>query len=233
MTGRYEAHGFWGNRSESVQQCAHRLVTFLTGLSGCDERFRCWYLKGWSKKAALRKPISYNDINHITAILQSSISRREDTGTIIEELGFSFGMWNGLDDDDGVSIIGSIGMFTKVGILNTVQIELPKELRGLGDVSRMADALQILATSWSPEWAMISSAQSIRLRDFRHSNGVFVDWMLYLDAGKYPLPVLPSFCQVRNINNQGVIIVVQDEPVNAYNSEHVEKANAVKEALAY
>jgi hypothetical protein len=150
----------------------------------------------------------------------------------MQELGFSTGLWNGGGEGKEVGVSLTCGLYwvsptPNAGLGNCVTLDLPEDL---GD-ERMAAVLTSVVTAWEPEWAGVMSRDAMNARNF-NARVPFVDWMVYLSNRLVPqVPLLPSPAIVRQVERLGSIIVVQGEPPNPANSEHLQNIDRVEAAL--
>src|SRR5687768_756609 len=101
MIERYYLGAYWGNRKETAAECAERAVALLQWLSRCDEAFGRWFQGGRSRKEALQREVR-PDPAVLRPLLERGRNRRDDDRSVIEELGFRMGLWNGAADSDAV-----------------------------------------------------------------------------------------------------------------------------------
>src|SRR5580704_12438804 len=93
----------WPPRQESIERCADRLELFFKTLADCDPALQSWYEQARSRKAALSKPAAVGDRQYLLKQLERGRNRRDTDRSVIEELGFLVGLWNGADDDHAIS----------------------------------------------------------------------------------------------------------------------------------
>jgi hypothetical protein len=230
---RFQMHGLWRPRQESVEECAQRARQFFKGLRASSPRFKQWYLPGTSKKKSLERKVDVRNLDTLTKLLLKGRNRTDIGRQVIEELGFSISLWNGAkqyDDEAGVSVF--CGAYCDVAGMptpNNVSVDFPPALNELSDWRRMAAVLSSVANAWEPNYLEVSSSAAKRARTFTRP---FVDWMFFVSKGMYLLPESLDAVHVEHIGNLGTIVVVQEEPPDPENEEHNRNIARVRSALA-
>ncbi|MBB5791070.1 hypothetical protein HD601_005645 [Jiangella mangrovi] len=95
----------------------------------------------------------------LAQLLAANRNRKDSDGEIIEELGYYLGLWNGLEA--GVGLMAKLGAsHTDPGAMNHFVLELPpaNEAPGLYRHETARAALDVITTSWAPDWATWSSS---------------------------------------------------------------------------
>ncbi|MDZ4782702.1 MAG: Imm52 family immunity protein [Planctomycetia bacterium] len=229
---KFQAHGLWGPRQESLEACAGRLHRYFEALCASTPRFRRWFGGARSKRKALDRATDVHSIETLTKLLQSGRNRTDIGRKVIEDLGFGVGLWNGAtkyEDEAAVSV--HCGAYCKVPGLpwpNSVSIGFPVVLSELGDWQRSAAILEFTAKLWEPDFVTVFSNQAQSSRPFAYP---FVDWMFYLPDRKYDLPNSIPAAHVERLDDLGTIIVVQEEPPDPANPEHTRNIERVRDAL--
>lgn len=223
---------YWGPRQESAGQCAERLTTCLKDLAAASDVFASWYEKGESRRDALARPVDPSEFSDLIDLLEAGRNRRDDDKSVIEELGFHVGVWNGASEEHSVSLAVTCGLFAqKPNLGNALVLDFPEVLGDLGQKDRALQALVAVVKAWEPEWAGIISRAGRQTRPFTPGSP-FVDWMIYLKDAAIDPSRLPSSASVVKVNDQGTIIITQDVPVDADDQSHVQNVQAVEAAIA-
>ncbi|QDV91613.1 hypothetical protein RAS2_27170 [Phycisphaerae bacterium RAS2] len=164
---KLELGAFWRPRRESIEQCADRMQAFMEELVQCDEVFASWYQKGWSRKDALRRKVDVHDRGALLTLLNKGRNRRDYGGEVIEDLGFSVGLWNGGPEERTAGLMIRCGLYSKVFGLgaNSVVLGFPEELGALADASKTSRVLAITARCWEPDWAGVFSVKAMQTSD--------------------------------------------------------------------
>ncbi len=195
---------YWPARREALADCAAHTRRFLTGLAQVDPVFERWYERGRSRSDALRRPVVPQDASAVEALLLRGRNRTDVGGQVIDELGFSVGLWNGASGDEEASVSIRCGAGSaRVG--NSVVLDLPSGSAVAHDAGRAASLLRLTIGIWSPAQAAIMSKKAMRERDFTASRP-FVDWMFYVPG---PVGPLPPPARVEPSGGTGLIVVVQ------------------------
>ena len=198
----------------------------------CDSLFARWHRKGSSKRKAHQTEIDFGKKDDLIDLLDRGRHRRDSDKSVIDELGFHIGMWNGKKSTKMVGLSVTCGQYTTVPGLggNSVLLELPEDLGALQDSDRVEKVLVAIAKCWEPDWAGVFSVDAMHSRDFSVAVP-FVDWMVYVGSKKCEIPCLPSIFGVHKVNDHGSIIVVQAAPPQPDDVAHIEKVKAVELAI--
>jgi hypothetical protein len=99
----YLAAAYWKSRKETLDDCVARTSVFLERLAPIAEKFSGWRSGGRSKKEALAQEIiTPRSTNELRAKFENGRNRRDLDRSVIEELGYGFGFWNGRSGTDGL-----------------------------------------------------------------------------------------------------------------------------------
>ncbi len=198
---------YWGSRRESSLHCGERLAACLATLGEIDEALGSWFRRA-ATKAAARTPVDLNAGSLGRLLARSGVNRRDVDGEIIEELGFSFGLWNRARPVVGMS--GTVGAYPSFpGVLNSVVLDFPHpEAESLRLYEpRVAEAIfDGVIAAWEPDWATWTSPA---LRDAQRvvPREPVVGWMSYLTIpGGVDLPGVTS----RSVLGGTVLRIGQD-----------------------
>lgn len=170
---------YWGSRRESAAQCSERLVTCLARLAELDPALGNWFRRGVSKAAATA-PVG-TDRESLSSLLAGGRNRKDFTHEAIEELGFSFALWNGASPF--VALSGVVGAFPSFeGVLNNVVLDFPPP---------EADALHLfeppvaelifetVVAAWEPTWTTWTTP-TLRGMQGSAPREPVIGWMTYL-----------------------------------------------------
>jgi hypothetical protein len=123
----YFLGAYWGDRKESVEECANRVVECLSAIPKCDEAFSRWYLTGRSRKEALEGEFLVTR-EAVKQQLLKGRNRRDVGGEVIENLGFSLNLWNGGKDSQDVRFSIQCGTYAaNPNLCNSCLLNLPSE----------------------------------------------------------------------------------------------------------
>jgi len=210
MTRRYMLGAYWAARKESVEQCADRLHVFLADLATCDPALATWYERGRSRKEALEKRADVGDQNYLLSLLDRGRNRRDIGRTVIEELGFGGGLWNGGKEGKEAGLSVKCGLYwaspkSNASMSNCVILDLPEDLGELNQTGRMARVLVAAARAWEPDWAGVMSKNAMSERAF-NAKVPFVDWMVFVPRKISGAPSPSSVVELRGL---GSLVIVQ------------------------
>ena len=224
----YFLRAYWTGRKESPEQCARRLARMLSAFSAFDRSMATWYEQARTRKLAIDRHVDPERLDDLLSILNRGRHRRKSGRSDDEELGFTFGLWNGWDGAKQATISVSCGSFSKwVG--NSVVLNFPADLGDLRNSERMAGILATVARVWEPDSAGVMLTAAVTVKNSTVALPI-VDWMLYLSKSLAPqLPALPA--KVQTVDAIGSIIVVQDEPPDRTNPEHLQNISRVESAV--
>ena len=233
----YKLRAYWNPRKETIDSCADRLLRFLTSLSECDAVFSRWFKLGMSRRKASKSEIGFKNKTFLLDLLDKGRHRKDVGREVMEDLGFSVGMWNGETPTKAVALSVHCGSYwTGPGMSsNSVTIDLPEELGDLRRSECMESVLVVVAKCWEPDWVRVSFTQPVKAEDVVPGKPIegpkFFDWMVYVSNKQIPNPKVPEPSLVKPVDALGSLIVVQQEPVEADNPMHLQRVKAVEAAL--
>jgi hypothetical protein len=232
MSGDMYVGAYWGPRKENSDQCADRLMACLNALCECDEGFTHWFERGKSRKDALSKAFDFRAKDNILRLLESGYHRHNPNRSDMDDLGFTFGLWNGDSDIRSASISVTCGSYVENPHLrNSVVIDFPKNLGNLADKDRCVQMLKSVVETWEPDWAGVISRFS---RNTRPSNPElpFVDWMIYVNRIGIGPFMLPATATKMEVAGKGTIVIVQNHPIDPSNPADLLNVKAVSGSLS-
>jgi hypothetical protein len=227
MRERIDLKAHWGDRRESLDQCAVRAHRCFAKLAVCDPVFSRWFRGGNSREEALQRPFEPT-LEACRKDLDNGRNYTDVPRVLIEELGFSMVKWNGLDDDSAVIAHFSCGSYPSVAALpnpNSCDIELPYAGSAADRLLRehkLRELMAVVVDSWDPDWARVSTYKMHKAVNADEYRGISVGWLTYLSDRYGPLPPLPAEYRVVRVGEKGNLIIVSDiERVTASNPGHV------------
>ena len=232
MNTQFFLGAYWHARRESIDECTDRMHQMLSELSTCDEILATWYELGHSQKRALEKQINISNRECLLKLLDGGRHKRDTDKTVIGELGFSAGLWNGGGKGKEVSLMVTCGSYSSNPHLgNCVTLNFPENLGKLKQSKRMVAVLASVATAWEPDWAGVMSRNAMNERNF-NARVPFVDWMIYVNNRLISqVPSLPSPIVVQQIEKIGSIIIIQNEPPVSADPKHLQNIERIQVAL--
>jgi hypothetical protein len=222
---------YWLSRKESIEQCADRLRKFFVALTASDPVLATWLEKGRSRKQALEKTADIREQSYLLGLLDRGRNRRDVGGTVIEELGFRVGLWNGGNGEKAAGLSITCGLYwtspnPNASLSNCVTLDLPEDLGELKQAERMCGVLAAVAQAWEPDWAGVMSREAMNARAF-DAKIPFVDWMVYvprrIDGVLSPSSVVEF--------ESGSLIVVQPDPPAVNNRADQENIRRIENIL--
>jgi len=224
----------WGLRKESVEACAARTLQLLTCLARHNDIFSHWFTLGSTREEALQHEISLEDPATIQSLLIEGRSKSELRADLLEQLGYSIGLWTGRKDDDaGLSI--NCGCYAPAIGGNSCVLELPYESAAaeqLLHASVLEGIMACVVEAWNPDWGVVTSNKYEKIAPAQSPNTPWMGWMIYLAHKPETLPPLPAPVSVGTMGNQGSLITMTNERFTADNPSHIEIVNQVRDRLA-
>lgn len=193
---------YWGSRQESSEHCAERLATCLVRLGEIDRSLAVWFRRGASKAAA-KIPIDLDALS-LNRLLSQGVNRRDVGGEVIEDLGFSFGLWN--RNRPTVGLGGTVGAHPSFGgVLNGIVLDIPPpddDAAARLFVPAVATAIfDAVVEAWMPDWATWTSHPLRKVQGAAPREPV-IGWMTYVAS---PLTVQLPNARRRSLLNGMVI----------------------------
>lgn len=172
---------YWGRRRESSLRCGERLAGCVARLGEIDEALARWFRRA-SSKAAAKTPVNL-DPESLGRLLAQGRNRRDLDKEVIEELGFSVGLWNRAKPVVGLSAtVGAHPSFP--GVLNSLVLDFPppeSEALRLYEPSVAEAIFDAVIEAWEPAWATWTS-HSLRGAQDSEAREPVVGWMTYMAA---------------------------------------------------
>lgn len=222
---------YWSPRQESVSSCASRAKKMFSSLASHSAVFSRWYELGESRKDALKRSVDTNNTDKIAEFLQKGRGRRDDDKSIIEDLGFRIGLWNGENDQFSASISIRCGLYVaNPNLSNSIVVNLPSTLDILANWETMLSVFSSIVEAWQPDYGGVIDRRSRDTRNYI-PHIPFVDWMVYIAGKEVALSNISKPSVVHKVEQLGWIIVVQAEPVQFDNPDHLRNVRAVESAL--
>jgi len=174
---------YWGDRRESATECGRRLAECVECLGRAHPVLASWFRLGTSKAAA-KTPVAVN-ASSLAGLFEKGRSRRDDNGEVIEELGFSVGMWNRARPAVKLSAFGG-SYVGHPGIVNSflLNVSAPDDgAESLYEPDTAKAVFEAAVSAWEPEQATWTTyawhtAQSPAPRE------PVVGWLTYLGGAR-------------------------------------------------
>jgi hypothetical protein len=215
MTETSYMGAYWGPRPAPVDACAERLAKFMESLSDIDPLLASWFETGYSLRSARAKKVE-PQAGALRELLLASRARRDGAArSVMNDLGFRIGLWNGNDTQVGLSATcGASPPTTAFG--NRVVVNLPEAEGPALSLYQPRTGLAILKAiiaAWEPSWATWTSD---RLRNAQQPKPgqVVVGWATYVPSpSPFPGGNLPLGVAGETLGT-GVLITIGDDPVS-------------------
>ncbi len=170
---------YWGGRRESAREAGERLAGCVAVLLQADPVLGRWFRLG-SSKAAAAAPVGV-DAASLEELFDKGRSHRDSDGLVIEDLGFSLGLWNRARP--AVSLGAHVGAHPIAqGIVNSFVLQFPPPDEDAAhlyqhDVAGMI--FRAVVDAWAPDNATWTTH---RLRDSQSPapGEPIVGWQTYL-----------------------------------------------------
>lgn len=233
MVDNFYVGAYWGSRGEPVDACAQRLARFLADLAATSPLLGSWFKTANSRRAALKRPIGASEESLRELLLAGRARRDDETRSVITELGFSVGMWNGQDVPVGLRVRCGAPVSVQGMTSNVVVMQLPTaEGDGLA-LYRREVALAVMRSVvavWQPSWATWSGH---RLRDAqdRQPGEVVTGWATYVADGDGVLTSrLPAEVTAERLGT-GLLLVADGDADSASETTVLQVRSALGQAL--
>jgi len=214
-TDRLYLKSRWTARKESVDKCVLRALGCLERLANCDEVFMPpWFKCGRSFNDAKQNKIELT-FDSFRELFIEGCTRSDFCNEVIDEMGFTVGrLWNGVDGQAATHVSMTCGAYPSPEVLSAANdfcIEYPiggHALERLLKPDIYYKIMEIVVTSFDPDWARISS-------DKLHGevypgtyHGQAVGWLTYISDRYGSMPELPNEYKLSRIDNNGNIIEI-------------------------
>jgi len=153
------ARAFWGSRAQDERSGAAGILATLEALRGLDsEHYGRWFELGDSEEDALRRPVPVG----LEAIRRRLSRHFTDTDhAIIEDLGYTFWVWNGDRRDEHALNFSCAFSITSSAVTNSLVFGLPPGWES--DQASLRTILDLVVRLWSPDRANIWDASDREL----------------------------------------------------------------------
>ncbi len=231
MKDTYYLGAYWGPRKESARECTLRLEHLLRSLAQVDPALAQWFKPARSRKKALPNPLELKP-----EALEKHIQRhalKDDAGFVMEELGFTFSLWNGDRAEGDVSLELGCGKGSR-WVSNVCLMHLPPEgavAERLLTAPVLSQVLRCIIAAWDPDWAVVTSSPHRELVSEQGTVGLFAGWLTYHSHRRGAVPPLPAPVRIERVEEQGTLIILTPERLTAGSPEHVALARRVMELL--
>ncbi|WP_414633033.1 Imm52 family immunity protein [Brevundimonas sp. UBA7664] len=145
---------YWGVRAELLERAAARLHDHFGALSSTSEHLTHWYLRA-SRKPKIPTPVDTASADALATLLAQGVNRRDTDKTVIAELGWGIGLWNGSSGpiEASTSILCNC---TSPRVTNSALVEVSADGIEPLSVQRAEELLKRLVDIWEPDEGIVS-----------------------------------------------------------------------------
>lgn len=158
MIDSFYIGAYWGSRTETLVEVAHKALKTLQKLGAIDEQFLDWYELGMSRKQALAKRVIL-DLEIIEELFRKAVKKGELGEKGFAEIGFVLGLWTGHKDDEPSNISFNVGAAHK-RLSNCCVLKIPYEgtaRERLLQPEKAKAIIAMLVETWDPDYAVLTS----------------------------------------------------------------------------
>ena len=215
MIVTYSINTYWSSRKESLDECTERVFSCLSSLKSCDMLFSQWYIQAFSKKKA-HSPlnISYDDISNA---LNNGRNRGDFDNTIIDELGYSIGLWTGGKESESASVNIRCGIYS-LFVPNVCILRLPyKEdiTARIFNIHTLTCFMRSFIDYFNPDWSIVLTSDLDII-----PGKINVGWITYYRSQYYTLPPLGNTFKTDKLQNGSIVTIMPDDQNNDMNLDY-------------
>jgi hypothetical protein len=214
---------YWGNRQETLTDCAQRAFALLQGLASLDPIFTRWYEPS---RGAL--DIFKREIPRDLPTLEQLLRRGRDH--LFASLGFHHGL-STAERPDGPSghirfMCGGYQTSPRVPTVNLISFGLPP-LERLHHPDLFAQIFALLASTWAPDWGVVHPVW------YRRDTHQTAGWLTYVAAPPDALPALPDAARLLPIGHFGTLVIASERPLVRGDLTQHAALNRLRDALLH
>jgi hypothetical protein len=245
MSSKSYIGAYWGPRSQSVDDCADGVAALIEQLASIDPLLTGWRQGASSKRKALEQSPVSSDHTDLVKRLLGGRNRRDDNNEIIEQLGYSIGLWNGNPNDRAAAGLSIRCGQTSSRVANNVVLNLPgpDDAPGLYKSGAAQRLLRAVIDIWKPDRAVWTNHELVDKQcepDRPMDNGGLIKgqlvghpagWATYLRDGEgkgFNPALLPSTAKIEPVAT-GTLVMLGDTPADAPLNDVL----AVRAAMGY
>lgn len=222
---------YWGPRREPAEACARRLADCIARLGACSEQLRSWYEKA-DRKADAKRRLIEPDPEAVGELMLAGVNRRDADLSVIEELGFSAGLWNG-DFETSVGLSVDCGKWASAqGLMNAFSLDLPppppRPGAQLYELDTALAIMRAVVEAWEPDWATLTSHRLADALDAGPRRPI-VGWITFL-AERRNVPDHLSVAARDLVPGRGTLLVAAERADDLEVSKLREIADALDQA---
>ncbi|WP_185233239.1 Imm52 family immunity protein [Teredinibacter franksiae] len=170
---------YWGDRRETTEACAERMLKFITVSSSCFP-----FLSNWRSKASSSEKCDLLDVGNVSGVIQlfrDGVQCKDIGGGSIPELGCSVGVVADSTFMPSVSVGVRCGVHSSnKNIGNCVVVKFPTNL-GIENLEYFESLLSLMVELWEPDWGAIFSTKNKAFK-MRTHGGPFLDLATWVSS---------------------------------------------------
>ncbi len=207
----YLVRAFWGDRPESVEQCARRMSGVMQCLSRCHDALTGWRPQISPGERRMPPVIDPTDHDVLVELLLQGRNRTDIGRRIIPEFGFIVSFFND-PGPKGFVVLAHCGAYetgSPLPIANEVWIDFPayEAAPEYLTPTLLARTLECVVQEFEPGWAFASPCDWTLGR----VGPLEIGWLTYLPQSPSALPALPAGVQVRPWRRGSIISLPWDD----------------------
>lgn len=194
----------WGDRPESIEDCAARLAHLLDQLGRVSEDYTTWWTTAWRRSQVRRLA---PDTDELADLLRAGVNRTDFGGREIPELGVRASVWNG-DDERSAGLNVCMGATAAgSGLANTGALSLVEQPTAY-TVSDVLPLVRAFVDALEPEWVGVVRDDWLAVLDAEPVPGAPpMAWVMCLDRDRADLlPPEASSLVVETMSEGGVVV---------------------------
>jgi hypothetical protein len=222
----YYAGAYWGARKESAGECARRAADFLASLARCAPAFSRWFKPARSRGKSLAQPLDPEPAA-LEKLLLKGRNRTDAGQEVIEQLGFSLGLWNGGPPRGDASLSLFCGGFSERTV-NSCLLHPPQSGPGSERILTaplLAEVVRCMVLAWEPDWGIATSSTHMDRVTRTAQPGTFIGWVTYFSRRRGAVPPLPPPVRVEPVGERGTLVILTPERFTVSNAAHLELAD--------
>jgi hypothetical protein len=213
---------YWGRRKEPQSGCVRRLAKCLQSLGELAPNCDKWFPPESSRRESAGFQFEFGEDQQLLKYLVRDQQ--------FADIGYKCAVWNGTEDPAAVGLSCHCGSYSR-WVNNNFLINWSSGLKAFLKHDRMTPILAAMALAWEPSWAGVMNSDTRDLLNAKPGRP-FIDWMIYLSDDLLPVvPTLKPPARCERVDDMGTLIVVQPEPTDPTNREHLRNIERAQTAL--
>jgi hypothetical protein len=226
----------WDRRPETTESCAQRFGLMLEELSAVNPALANWRQQASTRAAAYRPFCTMPpQLEELKIIFEQGRHFKSVTGELTPELGYSVAAWNGCGEPESLSLRLSAGNYYYRRLYpNEVCLGGIRPESRLVDANLLKDALLTIAKCWDADWGVVETWGYERLAVDEADKPLlpYGGWLTYLSSPLAEKMSPPPGVHAERTSDDGLFMLVSDEPFDATNPTHIARLDTVQKSLA-